>query len=205
MLITYTRNKYPEQYVPSVFDRYVSDPKGKHINYLYGDDYNRIRPLDYPKYIKKRSLSNLSKRIEMAKNLMLQKNRIEYYDGIKHTYYSEANFFLICFSIISLSSFENVKSKFIPEIKQNFPNIPIILIGNEFEKRNNSIIIEELKQNNLEPITYEKGIRTAKKSKMLKYVECSFETKKNLTTILETVSRLSLKSNNQTEKSNNQK
>ncbi|KAJ5066111.1 hypothetical protein M0811_03444 [Anaeramoeba ignava] len=101
--------------------------------------------------------------------------------------------------------FENVKLKFIPEIKQNFPNIPIILIGNEFEKRNNSIIIEELKQNNLEPITFEKGIRTAKKSKMLKYLECSFETKKNLTTILETVSRLSFKSNNQTEKSNNQK
>ncbi|KAJ5072107.1 hypothetical protein M0811_09487 [Anaeramoeba ignava] len=101
------------------------------------------------------------------------------YDGIRHVYYSEADIFLICFSLISPSSFENVKSKFIPEIKQNFPNIPIILIGNELEKRNNPIIIEVLKQNKIKPISYEEGIEIEKENQFIKYLENSLETKKS--------------------------
>ncbi|KAJ5072106.1 hypothetical protein M0811_09486 [Anaeramoeba ignava] len=111
------------------------------------------------------------------------------YDGIRHVYYSDADIFLICFSLISPSSFENIKSKFIPEIKQNFPNIPIILIGNELEKRNNPIIIEALKQNKIKPISYEEGFGFAKENQFIKYLENSLETTKSFQTILQEISK----------------
>lgn len=37
--------------------------------------------------------------------------------------------FLLCFSISARSSYENVASKWYPEIKHHCPHVPIILVG----------------------------------------------------------------------------
>ena len=37
--------------------------------------------------------------------------------------------FLVCFSIMSPSSFDNVSSKWIPEIRHHCPDAPVILVG----------------------------------------------------------------------------
>ena len=43
--------------------------------------------------------------------------------------YFQTDVFLICFSVVSPSSFENVTSKWCPEIKHHCPDAPILLIG----------------------------------------------------------------------------
>ena len=43
--------------------------------------------------------------------------------------YPHTDVFLVCFSLISPSSYENVKGKWIPELSHNAPNVPIILVG----------------------------------------------------------------------------
>jgi hypothetical protein len=43
--------------------------------------------------------------------------------------YPQTDVFLICFSVVSPSSFENVTSKWCPEIKHHCPDAPILLIG----------------------------------------------------------------------------
>lgn len=54
----------------------------------------------------------------------------EDYDRLRPLSYPQTDVFLICFSIASPSSFENVTSKWYPEIKHHCPDAPIILVGN---------------------------------------------------------------------------
>lgn len=53
----------------------------------------------------------------------------EDYDRLRPLSYPQTDVFLICFSIASPSSFENVTSKWYPEIKHHCPDAPIILVG----------------------------------------------------------------------------
>lgn len=56
----------------------------------------------------------------------------EDYDRLRPLSYPQTDVFLICFSIASPSSFENVTSKWYPEIKHHCPDAPIILVGEFF-------------------------------------------------------------------------
>lgn len=89
----------------------------------------------------------------------------EYKDGrIKS--YQYAHVFMICFSLGSISSMENVEKIWIPEIKQNCPNVPYILVGTKSDLRNNS-------PNDSNIITSNQGKRLKNKIKAESYIECS--------------------------------
>ena len=77
LLMVYSQNAFPGEYVPTVFDQYQVnvDIKDRVINLGLWDtagqeDYDRLRPISYP----------------------------------------DTNVFLVCFSVISPDSFENVRS-----------------------------------------------------------------------------------------------
>jgi small GTP-binding protein len=47
----------------------------------------------------------------------------------RSTAYYETDVFIVCFSIVCPKSFDNVSTKWIPEIKECLPNKPILLVG----------------------------------------------------------------------------
>ena len=51
------------------------------------------------------------------------------YDRLRPLAYPQTDVFLVCFSLISKSSFENIQSKWIPEIQHHCPNAPFIIVG----------------------------------------------------------------------------
>ena len=62
--------------------------------------------------------------------------------------------FLICFSLLSPASFENVRAKWNPEVTHHCPNTPIILVGTKLDLRDDKEATEKLKEKRLAPITY---------------------------------------------------
>jgi len=152
LLISYTTNAFPGEYIPTVFDNYSANVMvdGRPINLGLWDtagqeDYDRLRPLSYP----------------------------------------QTDVFLLCFSIISPSSFENVSAKWYPEISHHCPNTPILLIGTKLDLREDHETIQRLREKNLQPISYEQGMQKAKEINSRKYMECSALTQKGLKAVFD--------------------
>ncbi len=58
--------------------------------------------------------------------------------------YAQTDVFLICFSIVNPISFENVRTKWYPEVKFFCPNTPIILVGTKLDLREDGRVLERL-------------------------------------------------------------
>ena len=62
--------------------------------------------------------------------------------------------FLLCFSLVSPASFENVKAKWYPEVNHHCPNVPIILVATKLDLREDKETLEKMREKGLTPITH---------------------------------------------------
>ncbi|XP_067615039.1 ras-like GTP-binding protein RhoL [Eurosta solidaginis] len=143
LLITYTQNEFPEEYIPTVFDNHACNitVDGNEYNLTLWDtagqeDYERLRPLSYP----------------------------------------NTNCFLLCYSISSRTSFENIKSKWWPEIRHFSNNVPVVLIGTKLDLR---------VPNSEKFVTTSEGRRLRKEIHAHSLVECSAKKKIGLNQVFE--------------------
>ncbi|CAB1348175.1 unnamed protein product [Coregonus sp. 'balchen'] len=140
LLISYTTNAFPKEYIPTVFDNYSAqvtvDSRTISLN-LWDtagqEEYDRLRTLSYP----------------------------------------QTNVFVICFSIASPPSFENVKHKWHPEVTHHCPNTAILLVGTKKDLRNDPEVLKKLKDQNQTTITQQQGSALARQIHAIKYLECS--------------------------------
>ena len=109
----------------------------------------------------------------------------EDYDRLRPLSYPQTDVFLVCFSIISPASFENVKAKWYPEVNHHCPNVPLILVGTKLDLREDKETIERLAEKRLAPITHQQGLQMAKEIHAMKYLECSALTQKGLKTVFD--------------------
>ena len=101
----------------------------------------------------------------------------EDYDRLRPLSYPQTDVFLICFSIISPSSFENVKAKWQPEINHHCPDVPFILVGTKTDLRNCNETFNgpttTMTEKKFEFVSQEEGMKLAKEINAYKYLECS--------------------------------
>ena len=55
---------------------------------------------------------------------------------IRRLAYPQTNIFLLCFNLVDQISFQNVKEKWVPELREFAPKVPIILVGLQSDERN---------------------------------------------------------------------
>ncbi|XP_054454995.1 rho-related GTP-binding protein RhoG-like [Anoplopoma fimbria] len=97
----------------------------------------------------------------------------EEYDRLRPLCYTDANVIIICFSVASPTSYENVKSKWHPEVKLHCPKVPILLVGTKSDLYDDQEIQEKLGEQNQTTVTKQQGTTMAKQLKAFKYLECA--------------------------------
>merc|ERR1712080_813820 len=149
MLISYTTDKFPDEYTPTVFDNYAVTVMIAGQAYTLGlfdtagqEDYDKMRPMSYP----------------------------------------QTDVFLVCFSVVSPTSFLNVKMKWVPELQSSpiTKRVPWILVGTQTDLRENRDVKEKLAKSKQKPVTAEQGHMRAAEMHAVKYVECSAFTQEGL-------------------------
>merc|ERR1711970_524863 len=116
----------------------------------------------------------------------------EDYDRLRPLSYPDTDVILMCFSIDSPDSLENIPEKWTPEVKHFCPNVPIILVGNKKDLRNDSNTIKELGKMKQEPVRPEEGRTMAEKINAFGYLECSAKSKDGVREVFETATRAAL-------------
>ncbi|XP_029575246.1 rho-related GTP-binding protein RhoA-C isoform X1 [Salmo trutta] len=159
LLIVFSKDQFPEVYVPTVFENYVADIEvdSKQVELALWDtagqeDYDRLRPLSYP----------------------------------------DTDVILMCFSIDSPDSLENIPEKWTPEVKHFCPNVPIILVGNKKDLRNDEHTRRELAKMKQEPVKPEEARDMANRINAFGYLECSAKTKDGVREVFEMATRAAL-------------
>ncbi|KAG7239698.1 hypothetical protein INR49_028634 [Caranx melampygus] len=159
LLIVFSKDEFPEVYVPTVFETYVADIEvdNKQVQLALWDtagqeDYDRLRPLSYP----------------------------------------DTDVILMCFSVDSPDSLENIPEKWVPEVKHFCPNVPIILVANKKDLRNDENVRNELSRLKLEPVKAEDGRAMAMRIGAYDYLECSAKTKEGIWEVFETATKAAL-------------
>jgi small GTP-binding protein len=104
----------------------------------------------------------------------------EDYDQLRPLSYPNTNVFLVCFSVASPSSFDNVRSKWLPELNQHAPGVPLILVGTKSDMRGDSSVAEELATRGQAMVTEEQALQMVKTIGAIRYIECSALTQENL-------------------------
>lgn len=116
----------------------------------------------------------------------------EDYDRLRPLSYPDTDVILMCFSVDSPDSLENIPEKWTPEVKHFCPNVPIILVGNKKDLRNDPHTIKELAKMKQEPVKPQEGRAMAEKINAFAYLECSAKSKEGVREVFETATRAAL-------------
>ena len=113
----------------------------------------------------------------------------EEYDRVRPLSYPDTDVILMCFSINSPDSLKNIPKKRAPEVKQFCRNVPIILVGNKKDLRNDPNTIKELGKMKQEPVKLEEGSAMAEQIHAFAYHECSARSKEEVREVFNTAAR----------------
>lgn len=104
----------------------------------------------------------------------------EEFDRLRSLSYDDTHAILLCFSVDSKDSLENVESKWVGEIAENCQGVKLVLVALKCDLREQGDEdaaegpdAEVPKREQKELISYDQGLEVARKIKALRYLECS--------------------------------
>ena len=111
----------------------------------------------------------------------------EDFDRLRPLSYPGTHIFIICFSLVTPTSFDNVKTKWVEELRHFDEKVPILLVGTKLDMRENPSTVSKLQKEGKQPITREMGLKLKEEINAVDYVECSALTQKGLKEVFDTV------------------
>ncbi len=82
----------------------------------------------------------------------------EDYDRLRPLSYPDSHVILICFSIASPDSLENVQEKWISEVLHFCAGLPLLLIGCKKDLRDDPKLVDDLQKMNQKPVSSEQVV-----------------------------------------------
>ncbi|XP_063296380.1 rho-related GTP-binding protein RhoV [Pelobates fuscus] len=110
----------------------------------------------------------------------------EDFDHLRSLCYPETDVFLVCFSVVNPSSFQNVTEKWIPEIRTHSPHSPVVLVGTQADLRDDVNVLIRLNRCHVKPVSESQAQGVAQKIRAHSYIECSALTQKNMKEVFDT-------------------
>ncbi|KAK3911969.1 Rho-related GTP-binding protein RhoU [Frankliniella fusca] len=102
------------------------------------------------------------------------------FDQIRPLCYSDTDVFMVCFSVVCPTSFQNVTEKWIPEIKRYCPDAAILLVGTQSDRRRDVRLALQLARYGQTPVTVHQAKELARRSGSAGYIETSALTQRDL-------------------------
>ena len=229
LLISYTTNKFPSEYVPTVFDNYavtvmyvlsfansaptirlrlslgsshlvippptfILEPPGATDSGREGRPPGLLHPQRHPQSpcrARRGSLVTDKRRNRIGDEPytlgLFDTAGQEDYDRLRPLSYPQTDVFLVCFSVTSPASFENVREKWFPEVHHHCPGVPCLIVGTQVDLRDDPSVREKLAKQKMSPVRKDDGERMAKELGAVKYVECSALTQYKLKDVFDEV------------------
>ncbi|KAL2353775.1 small GTPase superfamily [Cryomyces antarcticus] len=98
----------------------------------------------------------------------------EEFDRLRSLSYDDTHAIMLCFSVDSPDSLENVESKWVGEIAENCPGVKLVLVALKCDLRERRNDEEEQQlEGEKRLIDYKQGLAVAEKIRALRYLECS--------------------------------
>ncbi|XP_033734154.1 rho-related GTP-binding protein RhoU-like [Pecten maximus] len=107
------------------------------------------------------------------------------FDSLRPLCYPNTDVFLLCFSVVTPTSFHNISEKWVPEVRKHCPKAPIILVGTQCDLRNDVKVLIELAHYKEQPIPEAEAQALAERIGA-SYIECSSLTQRNLKEVFDT-------------------
>jgi len=104
----------------------------------------------------------------------------EDYDRLRPLSYPATDVFLVCFSVDSPTSLENVENKWLPEITKFCPDTAFVLVGTKCDFRT-----DPPKDRNLTLVPEKSARDVAERQGAAAYIECSARTEENLKSVFD--------------------
>lgn len=148
MLLTYTTNTFPEEYMPTIFDNYSAEV-------MVGDS------------------------MVVTLGLWDTAGQTDF-DNLKSLSYPQTDVFIVCFSLDEMTSFENVRNKWVPDFQKHAPGAPFIIVGTKLDLRNAAQKAGTTSSGSSTFISRSQGESLREELKGAKYLECSAKTQEGL-------------------------
>ncbi|NXU84896.1 RHOF protein, partial [Xiphorhynchus elegans] len=116
----------------------------------------------------------------------------EDYDRLRPLSYSDANVVLMCFDVTDRNSFENILTKWYPEVNHFCKGVPVLLVGCKTDLRQDEEVLRKLRDGRMEPVSRQQGEAMARQVRATSYMECSARYQENVGNIFEAASNAAM-------------
>ncbi|KAK6261146.1 hypothetical protein QUC31_006962 [Theobroma cacao] len=181
MLICYTSNKFPTDYIPTVFDNFSANVvvEGTTVNLGLWDTAGINSTSSFILHFLKTVLKGVSF------------YRQEDYNRLRPLSYRGADVFVLAFSLVSRASYENVLKKWIPELQHYAPGVPVVLVGTKLDLREDKHYLAD--HPGLLPVSTAQGEELRKQIGAAYYIECSSKTQQNVKAVFDAAIKVVIK------------
>lgn len=144
-------------------------------------------PTVFENYVKELEIDN--KEIELE---LYDTAGQEDYDRLRPLSYPGSDVILVCYSVDSPNSYDNVRERWFPEVEQFCPRVPVVLVALKKDLREDENVIKDLAESGQSPVTVAQGNKIASETGAADFLECSALKRDGVQEVFESAIRAAL-------------